>query len=833
MIKKRIEDLKNGANHLQPGSLLRVAFLSVGCFLLGMFVHAGFAHADSAAFDLAGPPVEMRVTRQGKTLPISRTANLQPGDRLWIHPNLPDSQSVHYLLVVAFLRGSTNPPPESWFTRVETWNKQAREEGTVVTVPQDAQQALLFLAPETGGDFNTLRTAVRGRPGAFVRASQDLNQASLDRSRLEAYLDDVKATSDADPAEVKERAVLLARTLNIKVDQQCFDKPTAQQAPCLTQNSEQLILDDGHSQSMVTALTSGPSSDLMVQASATPMAGTGYYSAYVGAVIDMARILNSLRTAEYQYIPALALPQDDRLNLKLNNPPSFRNPKSVIVVGLPAVEAAQLPPLRALDPKQVFCLQKSPLVLPTEGAPLVFSTNIAHDFTLHVEDLAGNHVDLPAKAEAGRGGFVIDAHAFGAAEGKLGPDVTGTLRGRWGFAEFEGPRFLLRSAHAEKWTVLAADQQALIVGRDDVLHVNSDCVPCVEKVTVKDHEGKELKATWKVTQPEELEVMVPLKDKSAGEVTLAIKQFGLSAADELPLLSYSEAAHLDRFTINAGDKQGVLDGTRLDEVSSFELNGVHFVPAKLSRVQQKDELGLAISGAAPAAKLEPDETLVAHVGLKDGRFLDLQTTVEAPRPKVTLLNKSVQGGPAPSAIRLGNQDELPLEGRLLFFVKSEVPEKFPRTEKIEVATADNAFDAVLTVADGTLVLQDSQSVLATLDPLKSFGPSAFGPLQFRALSADNTKGDWQPLVNVVRLPVLKEIRCPDAPDQQCKLSGTNLFLIDSVASSAQFTNSVPVPVGYAGGTLSVPRPNGTLLYIKLRDDPATVSSVVLPVLPEN
>jgi hypothetical protein len=833
MIKSKFENLKNGANELQPGSFMRAAFLSMSCFALWMFMHAGFAHADGGAFDLAGPPVEMRVTREGKTLPISRTANLQPGDRLWIHPDLPDSQSVHYLLVVAFLRGSTNPPPESWFTRVETWNKQARAEGTVVTVPQDAQQALLFLAPETGGDFNTLRTAVRGRPGAFVRASQDLNQASLDRSRLEAYLDEVKATSDADPAEVKERAVLLARTLNIKVDQQCFDKPTEQQAPCLAQNSEQLILDDGHSQSIVTALTSGPSSDLMVQASATPMAGTGYYSAYVGAVIDMARILNSLHTAEYQYIPALALPKDDRLNLKLNNPPSFRNPKSVIVVGLPAVEAAQLPPLRPVDPKQVFCLQKSPLVLPTEGAPLVFSTNIAHDFTLHVEDKAGNHVDLPAKAEAGRGGFVIDAHAFSASAGKLGPDVTGTLRGRWGFAEFEGPRFLLRSAHAEKWTVLAADEQALIVGRDDVLHVNSDGAPCVEKVTVKDHEGNDLKATWKATKPEELEVMVPLKAKSAGVVTLAIKQFGLSAADELPLLSYSEAAHLDRFTINAGDKQGVLDGTRLDEVSSFELNGVHFVPAKLSRVQQKDELGLAISGAAPAATLEPDQTLVAHVGLKDGRVLDLQTTVEAPRPKLTLLNKTVQGGPAPSAIRLGNQDELPLEGRLLFFVRSEVPEKFPRTEKIEVATADNAFDAVLSVADGSLVLQDSQSVLATLDPLKSFGPSAFGPLQFRALSADNAKGDWQPLVNVVRLPVLKEIRCPDAPDQQCKLSGTNLFLIDSVASNAQFTNSVPVPVGFAGSTLGVPRPNGTLLYIKLRDDPATVSSVVLPVLPEN
>jgi hypothetical protein len=833
MIKQKIGNPKNGAKLPQPRSITRMAFLGLACFALLMFVYAGFARADVAAFDLAGPPVEMRVTRDGKTLPISRTANLQPGDRLWIHPDLPDTQSVHYLLVVAFLRGSTNPPPESWFTRVETWNKQARAEGIVVTVPQDAQQALLFLAPETGGDFNTLRNTVRGRPGAFVRASQDLNQASLDRSRLEAYLDDVKATADADPVELKERSVLLARTLNIKVDQQCFDKPSEQQAPCLTQNTDQMILDDGHSQSMVTALTSGPSSDLMVQASATPTAGGGYYSAYVGAVIDIARILNSLHTAEYQYIPALALPKDDRLNLRLNNPPSFRNPKSVIVVGLPAVEAAQLPPLRPVDPKQIFCLEKSPLVLPTEGAPLVFSTNLAHDFSLHVEDEAGDHLDLPAKAEAGRGGFVIDAHALAASAGKLGPDATGTLRGRWGFAEFEGPRFLLRSAHAEKWTVPPADAQALIVGRDDVLHVTSECAPCVEKVTVKDHDGKDLKATWKLGKPEELEVSVPLKDKSAGGVTLAIKQFGLSAADDLPLLSYSEAAHLDRFTINAGDKQGVLDGTRLDEVSSFELNGVHFVPAKLSRVQQKDELGLAISGAVPASNLEPDEKLVAHVGLKDGRILDLQTTVEAPRPKVTLLSKSVQAGAAPSAIRLGNQDELPLEGRLLFFVKSEVPEKFPRTEKIEVATADSAFDAVLSVADGSLVLQDAQSVLAQLDPLKSFGPSAFGPLQFRAVSADNAKGDWQPLANVVRLPSLKEIRCPDAPDQQCKLSGTNLFLIDSVASNAQFTNPVPVPVGFVGSTLNVPRPNGTLLYIKLRDDPAAVSTAVLPVLPEN
>ena len=71
-------------------------------------------------------------------------------------------------------------------------------------------------------------------------------------------------------------------------------------------------------------------------------------------------------------------------------------------------------------PKQIFCLEKSPLVLPTEGAPLVFSTNIAHDFVLHVEDKAGNHLDLPARAEAGRGGFLIDTHALAAREAGAG-----------------------------------------------------------------------------------------------------------------------------------------------------------------------------------------------------------------------------------------------------------------------------------------------------------------------------------------------------------------------------------------------------------------------------
>src|ERR1700750_1287532 len=149
---------------------------------------ASLSAQGAGRFDLAGPRVDVRVTRDGKPLPIAAVPNLKSGDRLWLFADLPRTQSVHYLLVAVFLRGTTNPPPDSWFFKIETWNKKVREEGVTITVPNDAQQALLFLAPETGGDFTTLRSAVQGRPGIFVRASQDLAEAGFEQARIEKKL---------------------------------------------------------------------------------------------------------------------------------------------------------------------------------------------------------------------------------------------------------------------------------------------------------------------------------------------------------------------------------------------------------------------------------------------------------------------------------------------------------------------------------------------------------------------------------------------------------------------------------------------------------------------
>jgi hypothetical protein len=220
------------------------------------------------------------------------------------------------------------------------------------------------------------------------------------------------------------------------------------------------------------------------------------------------------------------------------------------------------------------------------------------------------------------------------------------------------------------------------------------------------------------------------------------------------------------------------------------------------------------------------------VALKDGRVLELPTTVEDPRPKVTLVGKNIHHGPTPTAISLGSQDELPLDGQISFLLKTEIPSRFSQSEKIEIATVDESFSVLLTFVDGSLVLRDSEDLVATLEPMKAFGPSAFGPLQFRPIDGDGGKGDWQPLAVLVRLPLLKEIRCSASPDKPCQLTGANLYLIDSVASDPQFTHTAPVPTDFLDATLSVPRPGESGLYLKLRDDPSAVSTATLPVTPE-
>lgn len=857
------------------------------------------ARAQAGRFDLSGPSIDVHVQRGTRSLPIAMVPNLLPGDRLLIHADLPSTQSVKLLMVVAFLRGSTNPPPENWFTRIDTWDKKTRAEGVTVTVPTEAQEALIFLAPDTGGGFATLKSAVVGRPGVFVRAAQDLNEASFEQARIERYLQAIRRVPAGSPAELLDHSHKLAATLNLKPNEDCFKRPADQQLACLRQTGTQVLLDDGHGQTLASMLSTGDSANLIGAVAGTPMAtsgGAGAYSAYVGTVIDLVRLMSGLHTAHFQYIPAIAFPDEGALNLRLNTPPSFNNPKSVIVVALPAVQAYVPPPLRLQDPAHVSCLLQPSMVLPLEGAPLVFATGFAHDLVLHLNGgTVDGKTDLPMVPDAYDGGLVLSyttarkplpaaaPEARDAANSKLAttpslkeslpqsaapPDVpagamasdtsgdvliTGTLRGSWGFDAFEGVTVPLQRRAGTGWKAFMHGD--LIAGRSNQLALRADGTACASKIELDAPGGRQKPLTWEPAADahapavaRQLEIKLPLESAAPGLLGLRVHQFGTDTVDKVAITAYSDRTRLQALHMHAGDRVAMLSGTGLAEVRSVKLGDTDYKPA----AEQAGDKELRLLPDAPTKDHKPPSpagaTGMAEVMLADGRSVTVPYVVDAPRPSVEILTKSSRM-PAGTgvALSLGGNNDLPLDARITIALRSASPARFPRGEKIEIALADGSLHTALNVADGSLVLQDAHTALAFFSPAKSFGPSAFGPLQLRAVAEDGTAGDWLPLGTLVRTPAIASVTCPRAtprstaskPDEAaqaeaaetpCTLTGRDLFLIDSIAADTSFIGAVPVAIGFAGDTFAVPRPSdGHTLYLKLRDDPQ--APVTLPLSP--
>ncbi len=843
------------------------------CFLLPAL--SGALLADNARFDLAGPKIDVRVTRGAMTLPIAEVPNLQPGDKIWVKADLPASQSNHLLLVVAFLRGTTNEPPDNWFTEIDTWEKKSVE-GTTITVPEGAEQALLFVAPETGGDFKTLRSAVKGKPGLFIRSDADLNEASFEQQRIEHYLEAMKTVPQDDPKAIQDRSAKLAATLALKPNADCFKQPVDAQVNCLTQASAPVLLDDGHGQGVAEALSTGASSDFINAASYTQPVGGGAYSAYVGALVDLVHLTSALRTAQYQYIPAISFPQGSTLNLKLNAPPSFHNPKSVIVIGLPAIQKGKLPPLRPHDPNQVACLLQPKMTLPLEGAPLVFSTSFAHDLVLHL-NRTGAGTELPLASDAFEGGLVLaketgreplpagakaDVNAgsdagkgqpSGKADGALPADakpadaktevklgtptdltITGTVRGYWGFDSFEGPNLTVQQVAGKGWKIVGDTQ--LLAGQANHLTLQGDGTGCVEKIALSPQEksadkdkdidvafkpvggdGKDSAGTKNV-----LALDVSLQKVQPGGYALAIAQYGETEKSLVPLMAYNSNIHLTGLQIHAGDQTAILVGDNLGNVVSAQVGDQTFTPAGDGHADKTLPLQ-AKAGVTPADGAD------ATVKLKDGRTMTVKIVAEAARPGLHLL--SITSVPAKSEgmvpVMLGAKDDIALNGKLTFVV--ETKEVFPRTQTVEVATANGSVHTVLSLADNTLVLQDEHTAIATLDPLKAFGQSAFGKLQMRPVAADGTPGNWTPLGTLVRTPGIAAVHCTTGQVTTCTVEGSNLFLVQSFGATKDFSKPAEVPTGFAESSIAVPVPaDGRTLYLKLRDNAESVGSLTLP-----
>jgi hypothetical protein len=617
---------------------------------------------------------------------------------------------------------------------------------------------------------------------------------------------------------------------------------------CLTQARAPVLLNDGHGMTVAEALSTGPTADLANTAAYTQPVGGGLYSAYVGTIVDAVHLVATLRTAQYQYIPGLAFPDGSTLNLKLNAPPSFHNPKSVIVIALPAIQPAKLPPLKPHNADEVACLKNPKMAMEIEGAPLVFSTSLAHDLVLHL-NRTGAPVDLPLRADAFEGGLVVATEAerkplegtMAKANDAMKPQgkvdsatdltITGTVEGFWGFDHFVGPTLTLQQVDGKEWKIVGNTQ--LMAGQDSKLTLKGDGTACVEHIALRPAEGaknaKDVDVKYEPAkddgaklQKDTLALDVSLKSVEPGGYSLGIKQYGDENQERVPLTAYNSQIKLDAVTIHAGDKIAELKGKGLGSVVSVEMGGQTFMPTGGS-----DDATVHLEAKAAVTPKDGDE---AKAKLKDGRVLTVKVEGKAARPALTLV--SMNASPAEESgslpVVLGGKDEIPLHGKLTFVVTMK--DVFPRGQKVEVATANGAVKTTLSLADSNLVLQDDHTAIATLDPLKAFGQSAFGPLAMRPVAEDGTTGDWTRLGVLVRTPEISGIKCTTGDAVTCMVDGNKLFLVQSFGAAKDFAKSADVPTGFAQSEFAVPTPaDGATLYLKLRDDPGAVATVKLTV----
>jgi hypothetical protein len=161
----------------------------------------------------------------------------------------------------------------------------------------------------------------------------------------------------------------------------------------------------------------------------------GAYSPYVGAIVDTARIFLAAYGAFPVHSRAGAAGQGHAQSA------AERRPRSAIPSRwwwwrCRRWAPAKPPPLHPVNPAERFCAEKPGLVLPAEGAPLVFATQLAtiSSCTLRPKRTAPGGSAGEGRCIAGRTGAGAEHPAPPLPEGEL----TGVLHGKWGFDDWEG-----------------------------------------------------------------------------------------------------------------------------------------------------------------------------------------------------------------------------------------------------------------------------------------------------------------------------------------------------------------------------------------------------------
>ncbi len=264
--------------------------------------------------------------------------------------------------------------------------------------------------------------------------------------------------------------------------------------------------------------------------------------------------------------------------------------------------------------------------------------------------------------------------------------------------------------------------------------------------------------------------------------------------------------------------------------------GSRLLPSTLNRVENLDQLLMN----ARRVHGEPG-TRQAVCGARGTerrpRAESAASTVDPPRPRGRIAQQRRSGGWRRSAAARATGQPGRSASRRTAGLLSQVRRAgglSPRRERSKWPRPTPAFTPCWRLSDGSLMLEDARYRSGPAwSRSRASAPRHSGRCACAPIAADGAAGRLGSAGDVCAHARIQGIALPAMPSAKpCMLSGTDLFLAASFASTLRrSTTRRMFRPQFTGTQLVVPHPVNGVLYLKLRDDPATVQTLTLPVTP--
>lgn len=471
--------------------MLRLLSLVLACALLtGVAGKAGQART-ADKFDILGASVNVRVTRNGTTLPATLVPYLQRGDTIDISfpKGVQFSTSPRWHLVVADMHADYLRHPPAF--PIADADLSREKPGHVWRVAvKDGATPIIFLVPENGSryghgipDARRAITSLANRSLLLRTATLSAN-AQAKESTLGFFLQSLSTIQPGQLPDARARVVAAAQSL-FGYDlgsSTCFNEnvPESTQYACAAQ-------------AVASSYQSAPKANVVAALGSQLPITAATYGMLAGTLYQL--LAKRRVEADYLFEPGVIKPGGRYTDVYVQQQPSYdasaASPSTIVYFEIGSRATSPQTPAYGKPPALSLCSDSDALdvSVPFSGLPVYFRSHRA------IVKAGGKTFDLPAKYDALTGYHAALSSAQVAA---LNGGGSVRIKSAWGFGSFESAPATIVAPHAATWT-LKDSAQALVMGQKTGTLTFTDggagVGGCVQSVALKDATGSTVPVT--------------------------------------------------------------------------------------------------------------------------------------------------------------------------------------------------------------------------------------------------------------------------------------------------------------------------------------------------